>query len=137
MHGIDKGFRPIRHLRGDANFPVLGPTRYSLRERLLPLIADLLGLLERRQLDEPELDDLFGRRQVRAGIPFDSQPRREQDVGDFAEWSPWPSANVGTQTRRNLQSFSSQHPPGPILVLAAVDLVTDPDCRVDIAAAPL
>src|SRR5436190_10933990 len=68
---------------------------------------------------------------------MDGLPGGEEDVGDVAEWPALAGAGVGADRGGGLEGFAAELEADAVLGVAAVDLVADPDARVDVAAAAL
>ena len=117
--------------QSDAAVAPAAPPTVRRQRRGLP------GALPRRKLVELEGHRSLRRGEVGAGVAVDRLPRGEEDVGDVAEGPALPGAGVGADPGGDLEDFAAELEADAVLGVAAVDLVADPDARVDVAAAAL
>ena len=95
------------------------------------------SLLERGKRAVFEFEDVLDGAEEAAGVAFDRFPRRHENVGDGAEPPARPGARVRANPGGDLEHLAPELEPDPTFRVAAVDLVADPDRRVDVAAAAL
>src|SRR5262249_4499274 len=133
----DEAARPVLVLLRRAHLPVECVPREPLVERPLPVREDRLRLLEGRQLVVLELHRRLRRAEERARVALDRLPRREEVVRNVAERLPLTRPRIRADLRRALQRLPAEFEPDAVLRVAAVDLPTDADARVDVAAAAL